>query len=167
MVDEEVEEEKVTNKRLKTGHASRADEHPPSLVCYSLDDSTDQYIDELESMIDLEENSMPVMWPGGLNMQRARQAIKDLEWAQQVNNDIEADQRKEAAIASLIAADSANAIYTDSMQASEGIMDDDAEDEVSGASSNPHPYRYEDGPGGAPPQRLPGPSTMAEAAASI
>ena len=39
--------------------------------------------------------------------------MENLKWAQQVNRDIEADQRRQAALASRIAAETANATNTD------------------------------------------------------
>ena len=53
------------------------------------------------------------MWPQGLNAKNAKQEMENFKWAQQVNKDIEADQRRQAALASLIAAETANATNTD------------------------------------------------------
>ena len=64
-------------------------------------------------MIELTKEGLPVMWLDGLNGLKTVQAIEDLKWAQQVNKDIEADQRIQVALASLIAAETASATNTD------------------------------------------------------
>lgn len=62
--------------------------------CYSLDDTTDRDIDELREMLELSKDGLPVLWPNGLNENTAEQEMENLKWAQQVNNDIEADRRR-------------------------------------------------------------------------
>ena len=64
-------------------------------------------------MLELSKEGLPVMWPNGLNANKAEQEMENLKWAQQVNKDIEADQRRQAALASLIAVETSNANISD------------------------------------------------------